>query len=368
MTKTFSATSVLIGTIIGAGVLGIPYVVMQSGFTIGLIHLVLLAIILCTTMLYLGEIVLRTKTEHQLPGYAEKYLGKTGKNLMFASVAFGIYAAIIAYLIGEGESLSFIFTGSTGQEFIFGAAVWLIISAVTYFDLKALERGEEIGVVLIVILMLSIVLLFWNRIDPANLQYTNLNYLLTPFGVILFAYLGFMAIPELRRVLNKNEKSMKKSIILAHLICFLVYTLFAAVVLGYKGSATPQLATLALGKPFILLGMITMATSYLSLSISLMDTFRHDYGMKKLKAWFTTISIPIILFTILEKFNIATFTSIISIGGIISGGLTAIIILYMVPLAKVKGNRKPEYSMHYSKIIFYILSAIFVIGALAEIL
>src|SRR3990172_1958148 len=103
----FAALAVLLGTIIGAGILGIPYVVSKSGFAIGVVHILLIGIIMAIIMLYLGEIVLRTRTTHQLPGYAEKYLGQSGKKIMLAAMAFGIFSALIAYLIGEGRSISY---------------------------------------------------------------------------------------------------------------------------------------------------------------------------------------------------------------------------------------------------------------------
>jgi amino acid permease len=53
MNKTFIALCTLIGSAIGAGVLGIPYVIMRSGFSIGLFHLIFIAIIMTITMLYL---------------------------------------------------------------------------------------------------------------------------------------------------------------------------------------------------------------------------------------------------------------------------------------------------------------------------
>src|SRR3989338_6366946 len=106
MSKTYQAISILDGTIIGAGVLGIPYVVMQSGFGIGLINIFLIAFVMTIILLYLGEIGLRTKADHHLTGYANLYLGKKGKILMFIAFVFGIYSALLAYLIGEGESFS----------------------------------------------------------------------------------------------------------------------------------------------------------------------------------------------------------------------------------------------------------------------
>ena len=76
--KFFAAAFTLTGTIVGAGILGLPYVFSRSGFFIGFFWLILLGLIMLFVNLCLGEISLRTKKIHQLPGYAEKYLGKKG--------------------------------------------------------------------------------------------------------------------------------------------------------------------------------------------------------------------------------------------------------------------------------------------------
>ena len=104
--KLLGASSILIGTMIGAGLLAIPYIISQAGFWIGMLDLVIIAIILTTIHLYLGEITLRTKGFHQLTGYAERYIGKTGKKIMFIAMILGVYGALVAYLIGEGYALS----------------------------------------------------------------------------------------------------------------------------------------------------------------------------------------------------------------------------------------------------------------------
>ena len=62
-----------------------------------------------------------------------------------------------------------------------------------------------------------------------------------------------------------------------------------------------------------------------------------------------------------------SFTKILSIGGVVSGGLTAILILLMVNKAKKKGNRKPEYTIPYRKIISGIIILIFVAAVVREI-
>jgi hypothetical protein len=62
--------------------------------------------------------------------------------------------------------------------------------------------------------------------------------------------------------------------------------------------------------------------------------------------------------------NKTNFTSVLGIGGVISGGLTAILILVMIPKAKIHGDVKPAYSIPYNKFLAGILILIFIIGAL----
>ena len=116
--KFWAATFTLSGAVIGAGILGLPYVFAKSGFFIGLMWIIFLGIILIFVKLALGEVTLRTKGRHQLAGYAEKYLGKWAKGFMVFAVLFGIYSALLAYLIGEGDSFSHLFLGILILQFI----------------------------------------------------------------------------------------------------------------------------------------------------------------------------------------------------------------------------------------------------------
>jgi amino acid permease len=366
--KTFAALAVLIGTIIGAGILGMPYVIMKSGFPIGLVHIILIGSMMAALMLYLGEIVLRTKKIHQLPGYAGRYLGEKGKRLMFLSLCIGIFSAVLAYIIAEGRSLSYMIFNSPVYEFQMGLLFWLALSAITYFGIKAMAKGEIVGVTFVFIMIISLAVYFTNKINVNNLKYIFPNNFFTPFGVVLFAFLAFSVIPEVKRVLGEQKKSMKGVIIGAYAIAAIIYIIFTAIVIGFKGDATPELATIALGKPFILFGMITMFTAYLALTIAMIDIIHLDFNKKRKTAWLITIFIPFAAFVILSLAKAAAFTKVLGVGGAISGAITATLILSMITKAKKHGDAKPAYSMPYSRILSWILIAIFVIGALTEIL
>src|SRR3989338_6268237 len=77
--KTLVGIGTMLGAIVGAGILAIPYVMAQSGLLLGFILTVVLGLSLLLVNLMAGEIVLRTKKQHQMTGYAEKKLGSWGK-------------------------------------------------------------------------------------------------------------------------------------------------------------------------------------------------------------------------------------------------------------------------------------------------
>ncbi len=365
--KLIIAIALLIGTTIGAGILGIPYVFAKAGILPGLLHLFIIAAVMLLINLYLGEIAIRTKGNHQLTGYAEHYLGKTGRKIMFFSMVFGIYSALLAYLIGESNSLSFIFFGTSQYAFVSGIIFWFIMSFLAYFGLKGLKKYEPVSVALVILFSLIIIFMFMGKVKVENLVYLNPQYFFLPFGVILFAMLGYSILPELEIILKGKEKIMKKAIILGTLIPAIIYAFFAISIAGVFGQATPEIATLALGKIFILLGILTMFTAYAALSIALEDMYILDYKIKRKKAWLLTSLIPILLFIIAEITKTNSFVNVLGISGAISGGIAGILILLMNQKAKKKGNRKPEYSIPINKPLILILSIIFILGILLEI-
>ena len=93
--KFLQTTFALTGTMIGAGILGLPYIFAKAGFLTGLYWIIVLGAVIIWVSLSMGEITLRTKGIHQLPGYAKIYLGKWGEYLMLSGLLFGIYSSLL---------------------------------------------------------------------------------------------------------------------------------------------------------------------------------------------------------------------------------------------------------------------------------
>ena len=366
--KFLVAVAVLVGTCIGAGVLGIPYVAAQSGFVVTLGYILLLGLILLIVNLYIGEIALRTKGDHQLIGYAKKYLGKRWKHVMEFAVVFGTYAAIIAYMLGMGESLSHLFFGTTSYSLYFGLGVGILMAFLIKGGVKSLKKFEKYGVLIILLLVGVIFALFIGKIHLPNLTTFNPVFMFLPFGVVLFALMSFHAIPEVKLVLKGSQKLLKKVLLTGTLISVIFYILFALVVLGYLGTNTPEIATLSLGALFIILGIFTMFTSYLASGNALIENFKFDERYSDNLSWFLAAIAPIGIFMIVQSIRFFSFTTILSIGGVVAGGIIAIVVLLMIRKSKQKGNRQPEYSVSAKKWVLGIMGLVFVLGVVREII
>ena len=368
--RLWTGISILVGTAVGAGVLGIPYVAAQAGFFVAFAYIILLGLIILLVNLYLGEIALRTKGNHQIPGYAKKYLGKKGRFFSQFATIFAIYSAIVAYMIGVGESFSFLVLGNSGYAVLLGILFGLGMSGLLWRGVRTLKKFEKIVVALVLSLLALIFFIFIKDVQIVNLVGFNLSKLFIPFGVILFAFLSFHAVPEVRLVSEGNEKKIKKIILISSVIVMVFYSLFAFVVVGSNGLETPQIATLALGIVFVLLGILTMFTAYLALGNALLGNFMFDNKFKKKTAWFLTSIVPIFIFIFIKVVasEFFSFTKVLAIGGVVSGGMIAVSVLLMVKNAKKKGNRKPEYSIPVNWFIIGLLSLIFIAGIVFEIL
>jgi tyrosine-specific transport protein len=361
------AAFTLSGSIVGAGILGLPYVFSQSGFIIGLFWILFFGVILTYTYLCLGEITLRVKGKHQLPGLAEKYLGKKGKYLMLFAMMYGIYISLLAYLIAEGQSISRLITG--GSEYaLFGTLIfWGGTTYLLQGGIQRLKKIETYGVLAIIIIIVGIFIYFIPSIEISNLTYTNNHKILVPLGVALYALLGFASIPELREEMRGNEKNFKKAIIAGVVIPITLYTLFTASIVGRLGTGVSEIATLSFGPIMIILGIFTIFTSYFVLSFAIRDICLYDIKMKKQWALFWSVGFPLLLYLIFTSLNWTNFISIIGIGGVISGGLTGILIFIMNYKSKQKKGKKPLFVIPINKFIIGILSIIFIVGASIQI-
>jgi amino acid permease len=74
--KYLLAVFTLVGTIIGAGIFGLPFVGSRAGILLTLFYMILVTVVAFFMHTFFAEVILRTKSKLLLPGLTKKYLGK----------------------------------------------------------------------------------------------------------------------------------------------------------------------------------------------------------------------------------------------------------------------------------------------------
>ncbi|MFH1392682.1 MAG: aromatic amino acid transport family protein [bacterium] len=345
------AVALLIGTIIGVGVFGIPYVAAQAGFSIALIYLAGLGIIILLIHLFYAEIVLKTPGKHRLVGYAEKHLGKWGKNIATVSSVFGLYGALLAYIIVAGQFLKVLFAGSA---FNWSLVFFLFGALFIFLGLKLIAQAEFFMTGLLFAAMIIIFVFGWGHIDWQNLSTLNFSYFFLPYGVIFFALGGIEAIPQMRELVN--NKKLKLAVVLGTLIPVILFIIFVIVVLGVTGPNTTQEALIGLqqilGPKIMLIGLIfgvlALMTSFLTLGLNLKEIFWYDYKINKNLAWVLACFVPLLFFIL----GIRNFIDVIGLVGAILGGINGLII------AVIYGKLKKSWFLPGIVILVFVLGII----------
>jgi len=343
----WEAVATLVGTIIGAGVLGIPFAISKIGLLPGLALIVILGIAVTFVHLMVGEMMLRTKEEHQITGCIKKYIGRFWARLEYLSLVVGNYGALLAYVIGVGAVLSAIWGG---EAKLYSVIFWICGSIILYFGLrwvKFIELLMVLGVcgVVIGIAAISIPTLG----DLTWLRSFEIQEVFVPYGVILFAFAGTSAIFSVKKILDNERRMIKKAIVYSGFIVSAVYLLFSFIVIGVCGENVSEVATVGLGNTLgaalIIVGNIfaffTLSTSFLSIGLGLRQVFEYDVKMNKIVAWVLVVMIPFLLFSM----GMFDFITILSVVGSLSFGVSGLLIIVAYHKARNAGERKPAYSL-----------------------
>lgn len=363
------AITVLIGTMVGVGVFGVPFVFAKAGFWVGLVFLLFAAGATMLLNLLYAEVILRTPTTHQLVGYTSIYLGRFFRMVILFVGVLTIYGALLAYIIISGEFLHNVlsqFFAIPPQYYSIG--FFAVVSALLLFRLRTVAFIEFAMTLFFIAVVLVIFGIGIPQMRLENLTAFTPEFWFLPYGVLLFAMAGLTSIPIQRQILNGRERELKPAIIIAVSVAALLYLVFAFTVVGVSGEITSPdaleglLAFLGYKIIFLgsLFGVLAIFTSYLMLGTALVDVFSLDYGIKRRTSWFLAVLPAILLFFS----GMRNFIDVISLIGSVAIGIEAVVVIILVLRARKKGNRPPEFTIRVPRPVLYLLALVFAAGAI----
>ncbi|MFB6182190.1 MAG: aromatic amino acid transport family protein [Candidatus Magasanikbacteria bacterium] len=366
----FEAVALISSATIGAGILGIPFAISKVGIPIGIAYIVAIGLFMVGINQLVGEIILRTKGDHQLVGLAKRYLGTTGGILMGVFTYSILFGALVVYIIGVGESLRAVLGGS---KFAWSLGFFAIGITVIYIGLRTLKKVEillSLGILTVVVVIAAFSM---PNIDVSHLTYHNFSDLLLPYGVLLFAFHGTTSVPEAQRLLKDKDHKFKHAIIYSGLASIIVYLIFSLVVVGVTGAETTEIATIGLGEAIgpiatvlgNLFAVLAMGTSFLIIGLSLKDSLSWDFDFTEKTSTFLVGLVPLSIFLLgLREF----ITAIDMVGGIfMSLEMALLVIIYW--RAKQDGTLEPgRYNLHHTILFCAVALVAFAIGTVYSLM
>ncbi|MBI2042169.1 MAG: amino acid permease [Candidatus Nealsonbacteria bacterium] len=367
MWNFIKALSIFVGTIIGVGIFGLPYVTMQAGFPVVLFYFLMLTGVAIAIHLMYGEISLATKSLHRLPGLVGEYMGPRWKNFTLWIFMLGLLGALLAYLIVGGKFLNLFFSPYFGgSEAIYTLIFWAIGTLLIFQGIRSIAIIE----ITLLLVFFGLLALFFVKTTPFiavdNFQNIDWKFFALPYGVVLFSLWGSDMIPEVKEVLGKDGRAMLKWVLISGIsLAALTYLFFIYIIFGATGSQTSKEAIAGLvqvaGNGIIrtgfIFGIITCFTSFLTLGLTLKKGLWYDQGLNPHLSWFIACFLPLFLFFA----GLRAFIDIIGLTGAVAIGLVGIIIVLLYKkFLWVEFNRKMNP-------FFYFFGLFFVIGIFLEI-
>lgn len=366
--KFLRAVGMMIGGVVGVGVFGLPYAFAQSGFTIGLLELLVIASVLLVVQFMYAELALQTEGKHRLVGYVNLYLGKKWGILSTAAICASVWGAMLAYMIIGGKFLFLILSPVFGGSAAFYSYVVLIIAALLiYRGLLFASKLEVFVILALLFLFLFMIVLSVPHIQMSNLTIIDSSKWFLPYGIILFALSSTGIVPEMRDVLGfKAKKQLGKAILVGLTVVVLLYAFFSFAVVGVTGVATTGAAFDGLipifGTSFRLiastLGLITILSIFMLLGITLQNTFTFDLRCSKFVAFVLTISVPFLLFS----FGVREFIDLVGFIGSVFGGMLGIFIVLCYLKLKQKAVCKEHHCLNLPDVYSWLAILLFLGG------
>jgi len=361
--KFLKALAVFLGTIIGVGIFGLPFVASKAGFFVLAGYFVVMSIVAILINIIYARIILGTNKIHRFPGYVQEYLGLRWKRFSSFIMIIGLVGALLAYLIVGGNFLFAYFNSIFGGSVVFYTLIFFIIGAfLVNRGIKSISSVELILLFILFFILASFFIKAFPSININNFKSFELEYIFFPYGVVLFSLWGTSIIPEIKEMLGSGV-ALKKVIILGIVLSAMVYVFFIYVVQGASLIVSEDAISgleQALGFNIIrlgfLFGVITCFTSFIALSLTLKKILWYDFSFNKNLSWFLACFIPLGLFFL----GFRKFIEIINFTGAIALGIEAIIIVFLYKkflFKKISQRMNP---------LWYLLAGVFILGIILE--
>ena len=383
--RVISGTFLIAGTMIGAGMLGIPLVTGVSGFVPGIIVTSIVWLFMyCTGLLFL-EVTLWMPDGSNVLSIGGHFFGKGGRLLSGAMFIFLYYCLMIAYfaagspLLAEAVSVLGLEVNGWQMFALFG----LIFGAVVAIGPKSIDRVNIIMSIAMLAAWFTLIGSGSAAVEMPRLIYTKWSAMVMAMPVLFSAFGFHNVIPSLCTYLKRDKRALRAAVFWGSFLPLIVYIVWQWLIIGAISQA--EIAkTLVEGTPitaafssvpgkesFSSIGrffaFFSIVTSTLGVAFSMVDFLGDGFNIERRKGW-RRIVLTLLTFIppfILSTLNPGIFTTALGIaGGFGEAFLNGLLPIALLWVGKYTWKLKTDLAWLENKSIlsFLIAYSLFVVG------
>lgn len=277
----------MLGTIIGAGVFGLPAMFVRVGLWPGTILYVLLSVLMVAVHLLYVDVILARREKMRLVGYARAELGRVGGWIAAISYPIQIIGVNILYILLGGAFL-FILASKIGvgvASFFWVVLFWLAGSFVVRHGLRMVAAVEVFATWILVGCLVAVIGFVGTSVSAVGAPAAWGSFL-APFGIFLFSLSGLPVIPEIVDIVGRSRPRALRAVAIGTLCAAFLSWGFGALMahVGGVGIGTGLEGMIGLLPGawqwlLPLVGFLAVATSYLTTAEDLRATFHMDFAL-----------------------------------------------------------------------------------------
>lgn len=362
-----AAVAMLISSIVGVGMFTLPFLSIKTGVLTIVGYFIILGFIQHWLHKLYAEIILSTKKQHRLPGYAEKYLNKTSKKFLLLLSMFSGYGALLAYTIIGGNFLFQLLSPYLGGSVLLYTALLLSIrSLITLFGFAWVTRAEVILTGGLIGSIIVIAIIASGEGVASNLAIFNPSNVMLAYGPVFFAVSGMLAVNDICLIMKKEKEKIISALRSGIIISISIMVLFTIAISSISGTLTSPDALSGLQsfidplfyRILLVIGLVTVTTSFFAVAEALEEMYVWDYKLKRYGAWFLVSIIPLLLYLS----GAQDVTKVIAITGALSGGLLGGFYLILALRVKAKAEVQSPIKVHLTPLIALSVTILLIAG------
>lgn len=324
--KFIGSILIVIGTIIGGGMLGLPIISAQAGFSIAAVMLIAIWVILTITGLLTLEVNLAfEESANSFGTMAFRTLGTFGKVISWLCTLLLLYSLTAAYISGGASLLTNVIElilHVKTSNFISALIFTIVLGGMVFWSTKTVDYSNRFFLSIKGLTLTIILIILFPKVNLINITrglQDNTGKSLIPMIPIFLCSFGFHPIiPSLSNYLGKKPRELKFAVIFGTSIALIIYILWLFVTLGIVplsgthgfikadssiGEFIKNIYTIADNKwgtlAINLFSNIAITTSFLGVTLGLFDFLadgfkRSDTHFGRLQTWLLTFIPPLI--------------------------------------------------------------------------